>query len=166
MEPESYSQGSLSHGFLSKTLETWIDIDAAPEHVWAVLVDFPAWARWNTFIPLVEGAVAEGNTIRIKVVPPGSKPMTFAPRVYALRKFHEIRWGGSFLWFVYRGEHSFLLEKLPGDKTRFRQIEKFRGPLVLLMGGMMANTVRGYHQMNENLKRQAERLAKGASLTA
>jgi hypothetical protein len=93
------------------------------------------------------------------VVPPGLKPMIFKPEVYAVRPPREIRWGGSFLWFVYRGDHTFLLEALPGGKTRFRQIERFQGPLVLLMGGMMKNTEEGYHQMNVALEAELIRIA-------
>ena len=156
MTTESASHGSVVSGFLAKDLETWIDIEAPPERVWAVLIDFPAWQRWNAFIPSVEGVLSEGKTVRIKVVPPGLKPMLFQPEIYTVRPLREIRWGGSFLWFVYRGDHSFLLEPMPGGNTRFRQIERFRGPLVLLMGGMMKSTEAGYHQMNLALKREAE----------
>lgn len=156
MATQSASRGRLVSGFLSNVLETWIDIDATPQRVWEVLVNFRDWERWNAFIPSVEGIVAEGNSIRIRVAPPGLKPMYFKPKVCRVRPLREIRWGGSFLWFVYRGDHTFLLEPLAGEKTRMRQIERFRGPLVLLMGGMMKNTEEGYHQMNQALKQEAE----------
>jgi hypothetical protein len=58
---------------------------------------------------------------------------------------------------MYRGDHTFLLEPLPDGKTRFRQIERFMGPMVLFMGGMIKKTETGYHQMNRALKERVEK---------
>lgn len=82
--------------------------------------------------------------------------MIFKPEVYIVKPCEEILWGGSFLWIVYRGDHAFLLEPLPGGRTRFRQIERFRGPMVLLMGSMIEKTEIGYHQMNLAFKQHVE----------
>lgn len=138
-------------------LDTWIDIEAQPQKVWEMLVDFKSWELWNSFIPIVEGNLRIGEHMRIKVVPPGLKPMIFKPEVYVVKLYEEIIWGGSFLWKVYRGEHAFMLEPLPEGKTRFRQIERFRGPMVLLMGNMIKKTEIGYHQMNLAFKRHVEK---------
>ncbi len=139
-----------------RVLDTWTDIDARPQRVWEMLVDFKSWEQWNPFIPVVEGDLRVGERMRIKVVPPGLKPMVFKPKVYEVKPQEKILWGGSFLWIVYRGDHAFLLEPLPGEKTRFRQIERFRGPMVLLMGNMIKKTEIGYHQMNLAFKRHVE----------
>lgn len=137
---------------LSRTLDTWIDIEASPDHIWEVLVDFPKWSIWNTFIPLVEGKLEKGQTLKIQVCPPGLKPMTFEPKIFSLIQNKELVWGGSFLGIIYRGEHLFLLEPLREKLTRFRQIERFNGPMVLLMGSMIKQTEKGYHLMNNALK--------------
>ncbi|MDF2595055.1 MAG: hypothetical protein K0R69_1396 [Clostridia bacterium] len=139
-----------------RVLDTWIDIEAQPQKVWEMLVDFKSWELWNPFIPVVEGNLQIGEHMRIKVIPPGLRPMIFKPEVYVVKLYEEILWGGSFLKVVYRGDHAFLLEPLTGGKTRFRQIEKFRGPIVLLMGGMIKKTEIGYHQMNLAFKRRVE----------
>jgi pyruvate carboxylase len=95
--------------------------------------------------------------MRIKVVPPDLKPMIFEPEVYEVIPCKKILWGGSFLKIIYRGDHAFLFELTPDGKTRFRQIERFRGPMVLFMGSMIKKTVIGYHQMNIALK-EAKRI--------
>ena len=82
--------------------------------------------------------------------------MEFKPKVFVVRPGEEIIWGGGFLLFVYRGDHIMSLEPLPGGGTRFRQRERFRGPMVLFMGGMFKPTEQGYHQMNKALKRRVE----------
>lgn len=60
------------------------------------------------------------------------------------------------LWIVYRGEHIFQLEPINENRTRFRQIERFHGPMVLLMGSMIKPTEKGYQQMNSSLKKRVE----------
>jgi hypothetical protein len=145
---------------LTRTIDAWVDIDAAADRIWEVLVDFPEWGIWNSFIPLVEGKLQIGETLKIQVNSPGLKPMTFKPKVFSLIKNKEIIWGGSFLWIVYRGEHLFLLEPLSDNRTRFRQIERFHGPMVLFMGSMIKKTEMGYHQMNNLLKKRVEELAR------
>lgn len=139
-----------------RTINTWIDIEAPPEDVWKVLVDFDEWKSWNPFIPFIEGDLQMGEKIRIRVTPPGLRPMTFRPEVYLVIPYKKIVWGGTFLWIVYRGDHSFLMESIPGGKTRFRQIERFMGAMVLFMGGMIKKTELGYHQMNLALKKKIE----------
>lgn len=143
---------------LSRTIDTWIDIEASPDRIWDVLVDFPKWSTWNSFIPLVEGILQEGQTLKLQVSPPGLKTMTFQPKIFSLIKNKEIIWGGGFLGIVYRGEHLFLLESLNENLTRFRQIERFRGPMVLFMGSMIKKTEKGYHQMNIALKNRVEEI--------
>ncbi|TVQ17467.1 MAG: SRPBCC domain-containing protein, partial [Bacteroidetes bacterium] len=122
---------------MHRVIDAWIDIDAQPEEVWEVLVDFKSWESWNSFIPMVEGNLEVGERLRIKVVPPDLKPMIFEPEVYEVIPCQKILWGGSFLKIIYRGDHAFLIEPAPDGKTRFRQIERFRGPMVLFMGGMI-----------------------------
>ena len=141
---------------MHRIIDTHIDIDATPEEVWSLLVDFNAWGSWNDFIPMVEGNLQVGEHLRIKVVPPEMKPMIFKPEVYEVIPFKKILWGGSFLKIIYRGDHAFLLEPAPDGKTRFRQIERFRGQMVLFMGSMIKKTEVGYHQMNHAFREQVE----------
>jgi hypothetical protein len=141
---------------VARVLDTYIDIDAPPERVWEVLLDLPAWKEWNPFIPSLTGKLEVGARLRMTVVPPGRKPMEFKPKVFTMRHGEEILWGGSFLGVVYRGDHEILLEPQPGGRTRFRQIERFRGPMVLFMNAMIEATESGYHQMNEALKKRVE----------
>lgn len=144
-------------GLLSRTIDTHIDIDAPPEKVWDVLVDFPRWAEWNPFVPKVEGILEEGGKVHLKVVPPGTHiKVRFNPEVWVVRPCEEILWGGSWLGIVYRGDHDLVLERLPQGGTRFSQRERHRGLPVLFMGGLFGPIERGYRQMNEGLKQRIE----------
>ncbi|MFW6056996.1 MAG: SRPBCC family protein [Chloroflexota bacterium] len=139
-----------------RAIGTCIDINAPPQRVWEVLIDFDAWREWNPFIPSITGKLEVGERLQITVSPPGMKSMEFKPTVFAVRPGKEIIWGGSFLLFVYRGDHALSLEPLPGGGTRFRQYERFGGPLVLFMGRVFKPTEQGYLQMNHAFKRRVE----------
>lgn len=142
---------------MNRIIDAWIDIDASPKVVWDTLIDFKSWETWNPFIPMVEGNLQVGKRMRIRVVTPGLKPMVFKPEVFEVIPYKKVLWGGSFLKIFYRGDHAFLLESAPDGKTRFRQIERFRGPVVLFMGNMIRKTEIGYHLMNQAFKTQVEK---------
>jgi hypothetical protein len=136
----------------TRILESWIDINVPVSDVWDALIDVEAWEKWNSFIPKVQGELAVGNTMKIKVVSPGLKEMVFKPVVYEIEEYQKISWGGGFLGFVYKGIHEFIFEEIDANTTRFRQIEKFQGPIILLMKEMIQKTAVGYLNMNEELR--------------
>ena len=63
-----------------KSIRTDIAIDAPPETIWQILTDFSRYPEWNPFIPAAEGAAREGETITVRIDPPGGQGMTFPPR--------------------------------------------------------------------------------------
>lgn len=141
---------------MKRTINKYIDINAQPEKVWEVLVDFQSWEKWNSFIPSVEGNLKVGERLTIKVISPGLKPMIFKPIVFEVKANEKIIWGGSFLKILYKGDHAFILEPISDGKTRFRQIERFIGPVVLFMNNMIKKTELGYDQMNMAIKKEVE----------
>lgn len=142
---------------MSRIIHEWIEIEAKPEEIWNVLMDFESWEAWNSFIPMVEGNLKVGEYLRIKVTPPDMKPMIFKPKVFEVKPNEKILWGGSFLKILYRGDHAFILEPITDGKTRFTQVERFIGPIVLFMGAMIKKTKLGYQQMNLELKNEVEK---------
>ncbi len=149
---------------MHRIIDSWIDIDAKPEEIWEVLLDFESWGKWNPFIPVVEGKLEVGEILQIEVKSPGMKPMIFKPEVFEVIPNKKILWGGSFLKILYRGDHAFILEPIEEGKTRFRQIERFMGPVVLFMGGMIEKTELGYKQMNLALKNEVESVTNADSV--
>ena len=145
----------LKSSGLTRILDSRVDINAPLSTVWDALIDVESWHQWNSFIPMVVGKLKVGETIEIKVVSPGMKEMIL-PAVYEIIQYEKISWGGGFLFFVYKGIHEFVLEEIDDKTTRFRQIEKFQGPIVLLMKNMIQKTAIGYLNMNEEFKLYSE----------
>lgn len=140
-----------------KTLHTEIDIEAPPETVWRVLTDFGRYGEWNPFIPRLEGTLAPGNRLTVRLTPPGGRAMTFHPTVLAAERDRAFRWKGHLLIpGLFDGEHAFHLEPRNGG-THFVHSEQFSGLLVpLLARSLDTHTRAGFEAMNEALKARAE----------
>lgn len=143
-----------------------ITIDAPVETVWDILVDFPEYANWNPFISQISGTPEPGEKLEVFIQPPGSKGMSFHPRVLIFEPKRELRWlGRVFLPGIFDGEHIFQMEPVGESTTRFIQREKFTGLLVpFLWKSLDTNTRRGFHAMNEALKVKAEQAAGAGEL--
>lgn len=141
---------------MSNKIETEILIHAAPETVWAVLMDFAAYPAWNPFILAIDGKAETGETLSVTMRPPGGKAQTFRPKVLRADAPAAFIWRGSLpIPGLFTGEHSFQLTRA-GDGTRLRHSESFSGFLVPLLRKTLARTKEGFNQMNAALKARAE----------
>jgi hypothetical protein len=144
-------------GLLRRSLDTDVEIDASAERVWSVLADFDAYPEWNPFIRRAAGELREGGRIRVTVQPPGRSEFDFQPTLIAVVPGRELRWLGHLgIRGVFDGEHGFVIEPLAANRVRFRHHETMSGLLVPVLGGMLRDTEKGFHEMNRALKARAE----------
>jgi hypothetical protein len=138
-------------------LETSIDIKASAGRVWSLLMDFPAYPRWNPLVRSIEGLPSPGEPLKVVIQSPGAGAMRFRPQVLACATNREFRWKGR-LWMpgLFDGEHYFRIE--PGSQgVLFTQGEVFSGLFVpLFRRSLDGATKRGFVLMNEALKQEAE----------
>ena len=114
-----------------KTLYSSVDIDASPQHVWDILIDFAAYPTWNPFITRIAGTPVVGSRLDARLEPPGGMGITMHPTVLEVVPGSALRWLGHLLVSgVFDGEHHFVLEPLETNRTRLVQQERFRGLLV------------------------------------
>ena len=141
-----------------RTIHTTIDIDASPEQVWDVLVDFPSHAAWNPFFAAVDGSAEVGATLRVAArKDDGTEGMVFRPVVLDAEPGQRLRWKGKLLVRgLFDGTHDFRLEALDGGRTRLHHGEEFRGVLVPLFGRVLRDTEVGFREFNDALARRAE----------
>src|SRR5262249_12948947 len=113
-------------------IETSVEINASAKRVWSLLMDFPAYPRWNPFLRSIEGVPSVGESLKVVIRSPGSGGMRFQPEVLACEPEREFRWKGR-LWMagLFDGEHYFRLEPSSGG-VLFAQGEAFSGLLVPL----------------------------------
>ena len=138
-------------------LDTSIDIAAAPDRVWDILTDFPAYPAWNPFITAIAGAVMKGAVLTVQLAVPGKPVMSFKPVLKVVERPRELRWAGQVLApGLFDGEHGFEIERLDGG-CRLRHVEVFSGVLVpLFIPALQDATRAGFEAMNRALKQRAE----------
>jgi hypothetical protein len=138
-------------------LTTKIDIDAAPEAVWAVLSDLPSYPSWNPFIREASGTLAAGERLEVSLQPERGRAMRFRPTVVTAEANRELRWLGRLVApGVFDGEHRFAIEPTAAG-SRLVQEERFTGLLVpFLARGLRRGTLPGFERMNEAVKERAE----------
>ncbi|MBN7810966.1 SRPBCC domain-containing protein [Algoriphagus sp. H41] len=140
-----------------KKIETNILIEASPDQIWTVLGDFENYPNWNPFIPFISGSKSVGQTLEVRIQPPGGSGMTFRPQLLQFDPGKEFRWKGQLLFpGIFDGEHFFILEKKAENQTLLTHGELFSGLLVGLLGGMLAKTEAGFRLINEALKAKCE----------
>ena len=144
---------------MGKQLHTEIEIDATPERVWQVLTDFAAYPQWNPFITRADGEARRGRRLTLRMQPAGGRGMTFRPTVLEAAQGRQLRWLGRLLVpGLFDGEHRFTIRPLGDGQVRLVQQEDFRGLLVpLLARSLDRRTLPAFEQMNQALKRRAER---------
>ncbi|MBW8243679.1 SRPBCC domain-containing protein [Muricauda oceani] len=139
-------------------IKTQIIVNAPPNKVWAVLMDFENYPDWNSFIKRITGKPKVGGQILVSIVSPEGRHMTFKPTVLVFEHNKEFRWLGK-LWFkgVFDGEHTFELVDNGNGTTIFNHSETFRGLLVSLFKKQLEISTRsGFERMNSDLKQRVE----------
>lgn len=133
-----------------------IEIEASPEQVWQVLVDFERYSEWNPQIVRLIGTPVVGATLDEWVAVSEQKQVRFKTVILELLSARRLIWRGvyGFQW-LFCGLHQFILEPLGGGRrTRLIQKETFSGVLLPLMN--IQESAVGYRRMNEALKRRVE----------
>jgi hypothetical protein len=140
-----------------REIRTKIDINAAPEDVWSVLMDFDAYGDWNPFVVSIEGTGGVGDRLVAQLQLEGRKPMKISPIVQENEAPNRFAWLGVMgSASLFAGHHQFEIEEID-DGTRFHHYEDFSGalaPVVLRM--IQKSTTRGFEKMNRALRVRVE----------
>ncbi len=129
-----------------------IDINAPIDKVWSLLSNAQQLPRWNSTITSVEGEIALGNNLKLRV--PASD-RTFTPKVIELDAPHRMVWSDGFAP-MFRGVRSFTLNETPTG-TRFEMREVFSGLMLPLIRKSLPDFGPPFEQYASDLKRAAER---------
>src|SRR5437667_12886986 len=88
-------------------LRTEIEIDAPPERVWAVLIDFEKFPDWNPFIRRSHGNWLVGSRLDVLLGASGTRPMRLRPTGQAGVPHRGLRWLGRLgLPWLFDGQHA------------------------------------------------------------
>ncbi len=142
-----------------KRVEAIIQIAASPEQVWAVLTDFAKWSQWNRVMPGLEGELAEGNQVELKLALPGRRTSRQKPYLTRVVINQELRWYDQvFHPRIFASEHWFILNETHNG-CRVSHGEQFAGWLSVFMGSKtLKQTEQVFELMNRDLKQRVEDL--------
>lgn len=130
-----------------------VDVRATPAAVWAKLTDAAGFPAWNSTVTSIEGAIAPGNRLRIRVpIAPGR---VFSPRVVGFEPAQRMVWRDGF-FPMFEGTRTFTLSPGAQDVTRFEMVEVFRGLMLPLIKGSLPDFRPAFDQYAADLKRSCE----------
>ena len=130
-----------------------IQIEAAPQAVWDVLVDTARWPEWDPNCVRIEGNVALGD--KVKVFTKLSPGRAFPVKVVELDAPRQMTWLGGMPLGLFKGVRTYTLESNAGG-THFVMHERFSGPMLALIGRTIPDMTDAFNAFVEGLKRQAE----------
>jgi uncharacterized protein YndB with AHSA1/START domain len=147
-------------GKASKTSSTFrmacsigITIRAAPERVWALLTDAAGFPRWNSTVSSIEGEIAEGQRLKLKV--PSAPGRVFKPKVSKLHPGRSMVWSDG-MAPMFRGVRTFTLTPGRDKTTEFAMKEEFSGLMLPMIKGSLPDFAPVFETYAEDLRRAAE----------
>lgn len=128
-------------------------IGAAPAAVWARLVDAAGFPSWNSTVERIDGEIALGRKLAIRV--PAAPGRVFTPRVVELVPGRRMVWRDGFAP-MFQGTRTFTLTPAERGSSVFAMEEEFRGLMLPLIRGSLPDFGPIFDRYAADLKRACE----------
>ena len=140
-------------------IKTEIIINASPQEVWNILIDFNKYPDWNPFIKSIKGNPQIDEKLTVRIKPPKETEMIFKPKILTILINKELCWLGHFLFpGLLDGKHKFEIINNANGTITFIHSEIFKGLLVPVFKNKLENnTKNGFIAMNKKLKELVEK---------
>ena len=131
-------------------------IAANPDRIWALLTDGAGFPRWNSTVTSIEGQIAEGQTLKLKV--PTAPGRVFKPRVSIVEPGRSMIWSDG-MAPMFKGVRTFTLTPKGEGSTEFSMKEEFSGLMLPMIRGSLPDFAPVFEAYAGDLKRAAEALS-------
>ena len=128
-------------------------IQASPDKIWALLTDAAAFPKWNSTVTSIEGEIAEGHTLKLKV--PSAPKRVFKPKVSRVEAGRSMTWSDG-MAPMFKGVRTFTLTPSADGSTVFSMKEEFSGLMLPMIKGSLPDFAPVFEAYAEDLKRAAE----------
>ncbi|HWR87651.1 MAG TPA: SRPBCC domain-containing protein [Acidiferrobacterales bacterium] len=137
-----------------KSFASSIVIQAAPEAIWRVLTDAPAYPQWNTTVTRIDGAMALGQklTVHAKATPGRAFPV----KVVAMDAPTRMIWCSGMPLGLFKGERMFELRPKSGSSVEFTMREDYSGWLAPLITKSIPDLQPAFDEFAACLKARVE----------
>lgn len=141
-----------SRSTFKRSVTVTADIAASPATVWRLLTDASDIPSWNSTVTSIEGPIALGQKLAIRVP---ISDRTFKPKVVSFEAPTTMVWADGQAP-MFRGVRTYRLEPR-GAGTRFTMTETFTGIMLPLIGRSLPDFVPVFDAYAADLKVAAER---------
>lgn len=143
-------------------IEHRIGVQAPADVIWSLIHDLAGWERWNPLYTRATGDIRIGQAISATLALPGEQPREIHPVILDWVPNEQLHWKLSMLGGFIRTVRYLEIEQLAEQSCIISNGEIFGG----MMGPSLARRLgtrihRGFRQMNEALKAEAERQWQG-----
>lgn len=128
-------------------------IDAAPESVWAALLDVSSWPGLDLGVTKVGGEARDGG--KLKVFSEISPGRAFPVKVGLDSARRVMTWTGGMPFGLFKGVRTFSVAG-QGSGTSFTMHEQFTGPLLGMMAKQMPDLQPTFDKFADGLKAHCE----------
>jgi hypothetical protein len=128
-------------------------IRASPDRIWALLTDAAGFPRWNSTVTSIEGEIAEGQTLKLKV--PSAPGRVFKPKVSIVEPGRSMIWSDG-MAPMFKGIRTFTLMPSGDGATEFSMREEFSGLMLPMIKGSLPDFAPVFEAYAEDLRRAAE----------
>jgi hypothetical protein len=130
-----------------------VRIAAPPERIWSLLTDAADFPRWNTTVTSVEGEIALGQRICVRV--PAAPGRRFRLKVSEFEPGKRMVWRDGVLP-MFEGVRTYALLAAADGSTVFCMVEVFRGAMLPMIAGSLPDFGPSFETYAADLKREAE----------
>jgi hypothetical protein len=161
--PTTTSGAPAADGRATKARETFrmqiavaVNIRADASAIWRLLTDAAGFPRWNSTVTSIEGTIAAGQTLTLRV--PLAPTRTFKPKVTTFEPPARMVWqeGNP----IFRGARTFSLAARPDGTTDFAMTEVYSGAMFPLIVRSLPDFAPSFEKYAADLKRAAEQPAR------
>ncbi len=153
MNPETDGKALKQNSTFRLEYRVAIHIAASPDAVWSLLTDAAGFPRWNSTVTSIEGEIAAGKKLALRV--PLAPTRVFKPKVTVAEKPQRMVWSDGAAP-MFKGERTFLLTPRSDGSTDFAMSEVFAGVMLPMIKGSLPDFTQAFEQYAADLKREAE----------
>ena len=133
-------------------------IRATPEAIWALLTDAANFPRWNSTVTSIEGEIADGHQLKLRV--PSAEGRVFTPKVSQVTPARTMTWSDG-LAPMFKGVRTFTLTPNGDGTTEFAMREELSGIMLPMIKGSLPDFGPVFEAYAEDLRRAAEATSNG-----
>ncbi len=141
-----------------------VEIDAPPQVVWDVLVDYARYPEWNPYTVRVETTLQIGSVIDLYLPDPAKPGETFLNREYirVLDAPHHLQYDTAEELPGIHAVRDQWVEDLGGGRSSYRTTDVFTGTVAKTVMDLQGQWVKdGFDSVAHALKARAEALHRG-----